>query len=45
MSLDDWNGQLDEVIPAKSPVKLDEGVLKRKLIVRMQLNYCNGLAI
>jgi hypothetical protein len=26
-SLDDWNGQLDEAIPAKTPVTLDEGVL------------------
>ena len=27
VSLDDWNGQLGEALPAKSPVTLDEGVL------------------
>ena len=46
MSIDDWNGQLDEAIPEKFPVALDEGVLsvEKEVDSRMQLNNYNGLS-
>lgn len=46
VSIDDWNGQLDEAIPEKFPVALDEGVLsvEKEVDSRMQLNNYNGLS-